>query len=120
MGPGGRKQEYDGARIWGLVRTLQPDAVIFSDAGPDVRWIGNERGVAGEPNWSTVNPATVFVLVRVRSRLCVVVGELGDVTLDTFRWRTGSRERMTGIEPAYSAWEADVLPLNYIRKKLPG
>jgi hypothetical protein len=24
-------------------------------------------------------------------------------------------ERMTGIEPALSAWEADVLPLNYIR-----
>ena len=23
-------------------------------------------------------------------------------------------EQMTGIEPAYSAWEADVLPLNYI------
>ena len=28
-----------------------------------------------------------------------------------------SLERMTGIEPAYSAWEADVLPLNYIRAK---
>jgi hypothetical protein len=27
-------------------------------------------------------------------------------------------ERMTGIEPAYSAWEADVLPLNYIRSVL--
>jgi hypothetical protein len=26
-----------------------------------------------------------------------------------------SVERMTGIEPAFSAWEADVLPLNYIR-----
>lgn len=25
---------------------------------------------------------------------------------------------MTGIEPAYSAWEADVLPLNYIRSEL--
>jgi xanthine dehydrogenase iron-sulfur cluster and FAD-binding subunit A len=24
-------------------------------------------------------------------------------------------ERTTGIEPAFSAWEADVLPLNYIR-----
>ena len=24
-------------------------------------------------------------------------------------------ERMTGIEPARSAWEAEVLPLNYIR-----
>jgi hypothetical protein len=24
-------------------------------------------------------------------------------------------ERVTGIEPALSAWEADVLPLNYTR-----
>src|ERR671912_491148 len=24
-------------------------------------------------------------------------------------------ERTTGIEPAFSAWEADVLPLNYVR-----
>lgn len=24
-------------------------------------------------------------------------------------------ERIKGIEPSYSAWEADVLPLNYIR-----
>ncbi len=59
VGPDGRKQEYDWPRIWGLVRRLQPEAVIFSDAGPDVRWIGNERGVAGDPNWSTVNPDTV-------------------------------------------------------------
>ena len=27
----------------------------------------------------------------------------------------GFRERATGIEPALSAWEADVLPLNYAR-----
>lgn len=31
--------------------------------------------------------------------------------------RGSAMERMTGIEPAYSAWEADVLPLNYIREK---
>ena len=42
-----------------LVRRLQPDAVMFSDAGPDVRWIGNERGIAGDPNWSTVDPSVV-------------------------------------------------------------
>src|SRR6187551_3263698 len=29
--------------------------------------------------------------------------------------RAYALERMTGIEPALSAWEADVLPLNYIR-----
>jgi alpha-L-fucosidase len=58
-GPNGRRQEYDWPRFWGLVRRLQPGAVIFSDAGPDVRWIGNERGVAGTTNWSTVDPAVV-------------------------------------------------------------
>ena len=31
-----------------------------------------------------------------------------------------SVEPMTGIEPAYSAWEADVLPLNYTRVRLGG
>ena len=58
-GPNGRHQAYDWPRIWALVRRHQPDAVIFSDAGPDVRWIGNERGVAAETNWSTVDPAVV-------------------------------------------------------------
>jgi alpha-L-fucosidase len=32
---------------------------MFSDAGPDVRWCGNENGSAGEPNWSTMDPAAV-------------------------------------------------------------
>ena len=58
-GPNGKKQVYDWARVWGTVRRLQPGAVIFSDAGPDVRWCGNERGVAGDPNWSTVDPTVV-------------------------------------------------------------
>lgn len=58
-GPNGKRQVYDWPRFWGLVRKLQPDAVMFSDAGPDVRWCGNERGTAGDPNWSTMNPAAV-------------------------------------------------------------
>lgn len=58
-GPNGRRQEYDWPRVFGLVRRLQANAVIFSDAGPDVRWCGNERGVAGDPNWSTVDPEAV-------------------------------------------------------------
>ncbi len=35
-------------------------------------------------------------------------------------WKpTLSVEQMTGIGPAYSAWEADILPLNYICKAFP-
>ena len=58
-GPNGRHQVYDWPRVWGLVRQHQPNAVMFSDAGPDVRWIGNERGLAAETNWSTVDPKVV-------------------------------------------------------------
>jgi len=58
-GPNGKRQVYDWPRVWALVRRLQPDAVMFSDAGPDVRWCGNEKGVAGDPNWSTVDPDAV-------------------------------------------------------------
>jgi alpha-L-fucosidase len=58
-GPSGRKQVYDWPRVFGLVKKHQPGAVIFSDAGPDVRWCGNERGVGGDPNWSAVDPAAV-------------------------------------------------------------
>jgi alpha-L-fucosidase len=58
-GPNGKRQVYDWPRVFALVRRLQPSAVMFSDAGPDVRWCGNERGFAGDPNWSTIDPAAV-------------------------------------------------------------
>jgi alpha-L-fucosidase len=50
-----RATYYDWPATWQLVRRLQPDACMFSDAGPDVRWVGNERGIAGETCWATSN-----------------------------------------------------------------
>lgn len=41
---------------FGIVRELQPHAVIFSDIGPDVRWVGNERGYAADSSWATYTP----------------------------------------------------------------
>jgi alpha-L-fucosidase len=46
---------YDWPTTWQMVRDLQPQTVLFSDAGPDIRWVGNERGVAGETCWATLN-----------------------------------------------------------------
>ena len=46
-----RKTYYDWPNTFKIVRELQPDAVIFSDAGPDIRWVGNEQGWANETNW---------------------------------------------------------------------
>lgn len=49
---------YDWPVTWALVRGLQPDAILFSDVGPDARWVGNENGIAGEPCWATCDPTT--------------------------------------------------------------
>jgi len=48
---------YDWPHTWELARQLQPDAVIFSDGGPDIRWVGNEVGIASETTWCTYTPA---------------------------------------------------------------
>ncbi len=60
-GPNGDKQAYDWPRIFALVRQLQPNAIIFSDAGPDARWIGNDRGDPSMANWSRMDPNAVPV-----------------------------------------------------------
>ena len=46
---------YDWPNTWKIVRELMPGAVMFSDAGPDFRWVGNEAGIAGDPCWSTLD-----------------------------------------------------------------
>lgn len=43
-------------KTWPIVRKLQPNAVIFSDIGPDMRWVGNEKGYAAETSWATFTP----------------------------------------------------------------
>lgn len=46
---------YDWMNTWAITRKLQPGASIFSDIGLDVRWVGNENGIAPETSWSTIS-----------------------------------------------------------------
>jgi alpha-L-fucosidase len=52
-GPNGKKQEYDWPSYYALIRELQPGALI-AICGPDIRWVGNESGVARENESSVV------------------------------------------------------------------
>ncbi|MEJ1242333.1 alpha-L-fucosidase [Chryseolinea sp. T2] len=60
------KRKIDGAHFYdwpttlNMVREMEPDVIFFSDAGPGVRWVGNERGLAGETNWNTITPDTLY------------------------------------------------------------
>jgi alpha-L-fucosidase len=46
---------YDWPNTIKIVRELMPNACMFSDSGPDMRWVGNERGTAGETCWETLD-----------------------------------------------------------------
>ncbi len=51
---------YDWPNTLELVQKMEPTIIFFSDAGPGVRWVGNEKGIAGEPNWNTISPDTLY------------------------------------------------------------
>jgi alpha-L-fucosidase len=54
-GPNGKKQIYDWDRFKKTVKAMSPNTVVFSDVGPDIRWCGNENGIAGETNWNLLD-----------------------------------------------------------------
>ncbi|MET9758856.1 alpha-L-fucosidase [Streptomyces sp. NPDC006372] len=51
--PPDKVEKYDWDSWYTLVRSLAPDAVV-AVTGPDVRWVGNEGGLAREDEWSVV------------------------------------------------------------------
>ncbi|MEP6845177.1 MAG: alpha-L-fucosidase [Panacibacter sp.] len=56
-GPNGKKQVYDWHRFEQTMRTIAPNTPVFSDIGPDIRWVGNEKGFAGATNWNLLDTA---------------------------------------------------------------
>ncbi|MFI1395852.1 alpha-L-fucosidase [Streptomyces sp. NPDC020681] len=51
--PPDKVERYDWDSWYELIRTLAPDASI-AVSGPDVRWVGNEGGLARENEWSVI------------------------------------------------------------------
>lgn len=60
-GAGEKDMDYFFDSWFSLIHQLQPRAVIFSDAGPDCRWIGDEAGVAKPTCWSLFNSSDVNI-----------------------------------------------------------
>ena len=54
------KTYYDWPTTLKTVREMDPDVIFFSDAGPDIRWCGNESGSVQETNWNTITPDTLY------------------------------------------------------------
>ncbi|HAQ17633.1 MAG TPA: glycoside hydrolase family 29 [Prolixibacteraceae bacterium] len=54
------KTYYDWPSTLKLVRDMEPNVIFFSDAGPDIRWCGNESGFVNETNWNTITVDTLY------------------------------------------------------------
>jgi alpha-L-fucosidase len=54
------KTYYDWSNTHMIVRELQPSAIMFSDAGPDTRWVGNESGMGSVTNWCLLNKDDMY------------------------------------------------------------
>lgn len=65
------KDYYDWPGTFQMIRELQPKAVIFGEIGADIRWVGNENGLAGETCWDTLSDRTFSagLLEKDRRRL---------------------------------------------------
>jgi len=90
-GPNGKKQVYDWATYYALIRELQPDAVI-AVMGPDVRWVGTESGYGRETEWSVV-PADLMNQDAIAANSQQTVAPEGFIpTGDMTAMDLGSRE----------------------------
>ncbi|MDO5608668.1 MAG: alpha-L-fucosidase [Capnocytophaga sp.] len=63
------KTYYQWDKVTQIVRELQPEAVIFGDGGPDVRWIGNESGYGTQTNWASFDNTKVWAGHSVKEHL---------------------------------------------------
>ncbi len=55
-----KRSYYNWENTIALIRQWQPQAIIWSDAGPDARWVGNERGFAYDTTWSNLYRDKVY------------------------------------------------------------
>ncbi|MGJ7029659.1 alpha-L-fucosidase [Niabella hirudinis] len=73
-----RSHYYDWEETFKLVRRLQPNAIMFSDAGPDIRWVGNEHGHAKDSCWATYTPLPAKGFTKAYAGTCQYwLGETG-------------------------------------------
>lgn len=111
-GPNGKKQIYDWPGFIAVVRKYQPAAVIFSDAGPDVRWVGNEAGIAPETCWATIDrdrytPGTALYQELGEGKIGGThwVGAECDVSIRPgWFWRTAENDKVKSVDELFSIY----------------
>jgi alpha-L-fucosidase len=93
-GPNGKRQEYDWASYYRMIRELQPEAMAAIMA-PDARWVGTESGCGRETEWSVL-PVKVPIPAKVAASSSPFAMDAVFTPRDLTDADLGSREKLTG------------------------
>jgi len=102
-GCGSEGHDYNWKRIIAEIRRLQPGIRIFNMGEPDIRWIGNEYGVAPLYNWNEVDPIPFSILMEknepITSANIWLPGEC-DCRMRAFNWfySDGDEDTVKSVE----------------------
>jgi alpha-L-fucosidase len=107
---------YDWALFHSVVRKHQPHAVIFSDNGPDIRWVGNEAGVGSETNWNTIDRSRYEPGTPLHHELGQgtegapdwVPGEVNVSIRPGWFWRASENDRVKSADELEKIWYESV------------
>src|SRR5690606_25353274 len=109
LAPAGRHSPFTEHAPWGVIAQVRHEAMHVGQWPTDNAAIGKGEGSDDAANVR----AEGTPMARSRSWSWTSKAPAGTRVLT----RAFGAERVTGIEPALSAWEADVLPLNYTRER---
>jgi alpha-L-fucosidase len=111
-GCGSEGHTYDWPGIIREIRRMQPNVLIFNMGDPDFRWIGNEAGVAGLPNWNTVTGARFSVNTEGEDQLAQQPLWLPAECDCMMRYRNWFFEEadVATVKPSKSSWGSTTCP----------
>lgn len=115
---GSKHQKYDWRLFHETIYECQPDIIIFSDVGPGCRWIGNERGIAGQTNWSRLDTEGFTPGLGAPSRDTLNRGNIhgaewvpGEVDVSIrpgWFYRSGTDDKVKTLAHLFDIWHTSV------------
>jgi alpha-L-fucosidase len=95
-------------RLAAVIRALQPGAVIMGGTQPDVRWPGNEEGLAPYPLWNVVEPGQEAAHWVPPGATGWIVPEADVFTRPSWFWTPGSDGALFSLERLRDVWDRSV------------
>jgi alpha-L-fucosidase len=95
-------------RLIAIARHLQPNAVIMGGTQPDVRWTGNEDGLAPYPLWNVLHPGQEAAHYLPPGVTGWLVPEADIFTRPSWFWTPGSDDGLASLARLLDVYDRSI------------